>query len=245
MKFSSNLSCFRSEEFIRKNVSDQDVLNMKKIRRKLPIFKVTFIGSKSCGKSSIIQKNLLTIPLIHNTWDSNSEYQFQYSSKLNNLKIATVKLCEYSRFPGEDNNSEVDNALLDVDLYCLCFSTFHNFDDQQQINIPTIDQCPDFITIEKEILPLISHFSPQTPYVVMGCMTDLRNYRNRNTLTVSPKDGIDFAKKIGAISYMESSTVRGYDFDKILELLIKSIAFRNPDSDIDLESSSIGKCFIQ
>lgn len=108
-------------------------------------------------------------------------------------------------------------AYVDTDIFLLCFSV---------VNPKSLEN------ITEKWIPEINHHRPNTPYLLVGTKTDLKDDQeivNKLAKTqkapVSMREGISVAKKIKAVQYFECSakTLQGVEnvFDEAVKAALK------------------------
>ena len=83
--------------------------------------------------------------------------------------------------------------------------------------------------------PEIRHYSPHRPIVLVGLKVDLRKdpdviekLRRQNQEPISYKDGLDMAKRIGAVQYFECSSLTRTGMNDIFDGAIRVVLYPPP-----------------
>ncbi|KAL9656031.1 hypothetical protein ABK040_007650 [Willaertia magna] len=101
---------------------------------------------------------------------------------------------------------------LNTDIFLLCFS---------------IGNYQSFLNISERWIPELQHHCPNTPIILCGTKVDLRENKKmfytltkNNQVPVSKEEGEALAKKIGAIAYIETSSLEYSGFENLGQYII-------------------------
>ncbi|PVD25889.1 hypothetical protein C0Q70_13553 [Pomacea canaliculata] len=89
----------------------------------------------------------------------------------------------------------------DTDIFVVCFS------------VGSVDS---FINIRSRWLPELRDYRPDTPFLLVGTQSDLRETRDGGAeALVSSHKAKRLARKLGAIGYVECSALTGHGLDRV------------------------------
>jgi Ras-related C3 botulinum toxin substrate 1 len=94
--------------------------------------------------------------------------------------------------------------------------------------------------VRNKWVPEINHFAPNTPYILVGTKSDLRNdlnvlsmLKDRGITPISYDQGVSLAKEIGAVKYMECSSIHHRGVNEIFnQAIITVLTATAPQTDI-------------
>jgi len=99
-----------------------------------------------------------------------------------------------------------------------------------------VNNC-SFENVRDKWIPEIRHYVKDTPIVLVGTKLDLRDdpiFRKdimikRETLPISYEQGELMARKMGCITYIETSSKKGIGFNDMAQVIIKaSLSLKDP-----------------
>lgn len=90
-----------------------------------------------------------------------------------------------------------------------------------------------FENVSAKWFPEVMHFCPEVPQLLVGTKMDLRRdentlkkLRDANQVPISPEQGLELAKKIKAIKYMECSAKSGENLKSVFDESVKAVLFQ-------------------
>ncbi|XP_033734145.1 cell division control protein 42 homolog [Pecten maximus] len=98
-------------------------------------------------------------------------------------------------------------AYFDTDIFLVCFAV----DDKDSLD-----------NVRTKWVPEIREYRPNTPFILVGTQTDLRgSIVDITDSCVSTQQGRKMAKRLGAIKYMECSSLDGVGLEEIFRMAIR------------------------
>lgn len=101
-----------------------------------------------------------------------------------------------------------------TDVFIICFS---------------IVNPPSFENVRAKWYSEIKYFCPKTPVILVGTKLDLREdvatlekLKARHQVPISPQKGIQMAKEIGAIQYIECSALTQRNLSRVFDIAIRA-----------------------
>ncbi|EDO37162.1 predicted protein, partial [Nematostella vectensis] len=162
--------------------------------------RIVILGDSTVGKTCL---------LLQLCYKSNTMSRKHLESISNNYvaniivdgKVYKLELCDVDNL-----DTKISKPFSDTDVFCLCFS---------------VGDMDSFRHVENKWYAEVKNCSPNSPIIVVGTKTDLRENENKKrgkkdddspTAIVSVKEGRKMAKKLGAKRYLECSalTQKGY-----------------------------------
>ena len=125
-------------------------------------------------------------------------------------ELCTVELFDIPGQPGQDIYSNVRAKLYPLaDIFLLCFDVMS----------------PDsFLNLRTKFVPQIERLSPGTPFILVGTKSDLGE--NFATKELGPR----LARTVGAISYMECSSLTNHGVSNVFQEVEYNLSFRSHSS---------------
>jgi small GTP-binding protein len=174
--------------------------------------KCVVVGDGAVGKTCLIMAystHSFPSEYVPNVFD-NLSTNVMYDSRPIKLSISdTAGQDDYDRFR--------PLAYPSTDVFLLCFST----------------SCPSsFQNIRQKWHPEVRHHNPTTPLLLVGTKIDLRNnsnvlssLRERNLAPTTFSQGEKMAKEIGAVKYIECSSLLGQGTHCVFEEAMKTVLY--------------------
>ncbi|KAG2385984.1 hypothetical protein C9374_003133 [Naegleria lovaniensis] len=192
-------------------------------------FRIVITGDGCIGKTSMFIKFATGkfpdeyIPTVFDHYVMQSKWNSKYA-----LELVDTESQDYERLR--------PLAYLNSDLCFIAFSCLDTFHNGQS-----------FINVAEKWIASYSHFAPQGRMILVATKCDLRNNTKlkkemlfkRGIRAISVEQGELMAQQMGCITYIETSAKDGIGFDRLDELVLKSIA-------IPLRANEHKKnCFLQ
>eukprot|EP01108_Squamamoeba_japonica_P002305 TRINITY_DN2082_c0_g1_i4.p1 TRINITY_DN2082_c0_g1~~TRINITY_DN2082_c0_g1_i4.p1 ORF type:complete len:193 (-),score=52.61 TRINITY_DN2082_c0_g1_i4:173-751(-) len=90
-----------------------------------------------------------------------------------------------------------------------------------------------FENVSAKWFPEVMHFCPEVPQLLVGTKMDLRRddntlkkLRDSNQVPIAPEQGLDLARRIKAIKYMECSAKSGENLKSVFDESVKAVLFQ-------------------
>jgi Ras-related C3 botulinum toxin substrate 1 len=77
--------------------------------------------------------------------------------------------------------------------------------------------------VDKKWFPEIRHYCPETPIILVGTKTDLRDDENHKKGIIPAEEGKAMAEKLKAVYYLECSARTGDGVQGVFEQAIKAV----------------------
>lgn len=124
-----------------------------------------------------------------------------------------------------------------TDLFLLCFSVISK---------------ASLLNVATKWVPEVRHHCPDCPILLIATKTDLRKdpvhtksmLMKHNEKPITKEQGELMARKMGCVSYIETSAIKGEGFDRFDELVLKAICV-DKDDHYKVSSDSKKKCLMQ
>lgn len=169
---------------------------------------VTLIGYGSCGKTSLLNKHL------YKQFEEQKKTTTFFATKSEYKvkdKIIELRLWDTA---GQNELTRLRELAIPCANYILiCYS---------------VDCRTSFNEVTDTFVPQVRETSPNAKYFLVALKTDLRNDRRtieklaeKSEIPITTNEGIDLAKKVGAVSYFESSAKEGFNVDETFEQVAK------------------------
>lgn len=153
--------------------------------------KLVIVGDTSVGKSSLASRL------------SSRAFQKEYKPTVFDNFAATISvdgkpyhLSMFDTAGKEDFNKLRVLSYINCDVFLVCFS---------------VANPESFQNVQNCWVPELRHYIPHTPFILVGTQVDIRKDKiDRQvvrTSFISSKQGADLANKIGAVSYVECSSL--------------------------------------
>ena len=197
--------------------------------------KIIFIGDHNCGKSSLLT-NFSKIDGNNTNSEvfipKNCDFNVLNTTSFDNnggRKKRNISIWESISSPDHD-------FYLGTDFILICF------------NINDIENA--FKNIIEIWIPEAEHFCPDAPIILVGCKNDFCTEENIINLNINEKtvinldDGMEMAKKINAIGYVEFSSNEIEEIKEIYYTVIKLAVESNSIHKKKKTSNSICDCVI-
>lgn len=102
----------------------------------------------------------------------------------------------------------------DTDVFIVCFSV----EDKDSLE-----------NVKTKWIPEIKEYRPNTPYVMVGTQTDLRgSVTDITDACVKTQKGKKLAKKLGAVDYLECSSLESVGLDEIFTVAYTAATNKKP-----------------
>lgn len=108
------------------------------------------------------------------------------------------------------------------------------------------------VSIKERWIPEIRHYCPDAPILLCGTKVDLRHdnaiiekLASMNMKPISKEQGEECAKDIGAIAYIETSSLQNFNLVKCFELVVAASHVNEDNETLANNQSLSGKCSIQ
>eukprot|EP01006_Ploeotia_vitrea_P035113 TRINITY_DN65838_c3_g1_i1.p1 TRINITY_DN65838_c3_g1~~TRINITY_DN65838_c3_g1_i1.p1 ORF type:complete len:201 (+),score=100.56 TRINITY_DN65838_c3_g1_i1:159-761(+) len=164
-------------------------------------------------------------------------------------KTCLVYSYTQNRFPDEYIPTVFDNCstLLMVDgkavnLSCWDTAGQDDYDRLRPLSYPMTDvflvcfsviSKRSFHNIKSKWVPELRHYSPGVPIVLVGCKSDLRDDKDmqsqlqaKGISCVEPEDAVALATEIGAVKYIEVSSLTQYNLTAVFDSAVRA-AFKS------------------
>ncbi|XP_055390155.1 ras-related C3 botulinum toxin substrate 1-like [Condylostylus longicornis] len=188
----------------------------------MKVLKCTVVGDVGTGKTSLlVSKNMVesTIPaecVTNQLWDYPVKPMFDGKH---------ISLEAWDKpFPLKSKPKK-PLQYSKTDIFLLCFSI---------VNIES------FKSIKEKWYPHLNNFCPKIPIILIGIDSDLRNNENDEENYISYAKGLEMAKEINAIKYLECSILTKDGLNKISNEAMRLILNSSKKSNKNKKS----KCFI-
>ena len=171
--------------------------------------RIHFSGDGGIGKTTLLIRHvegMFATEYIPTVFDSYEEIITKNGEPL--------KYMLYDSAGGEDYAPVRSIPYPQMAIFVLCFNV----------------TCPYSLnSLTNKWIPEIRLKAPKTPFLLVGTKTDLRNDKERlerllqlqgKNVPYTPEEGIEFAKSIGAVKYLECSSLTGEGVKGVLETAI-------------------------
>jgi Ras-related C3 botulinum toxin substrate 1 len=163
------------------------------------LIKAFAVGYGGAGKTSLL--------ITFTTGKFPSEYipiVFDNNSLLGELDGCPYHLGLWDTGGGEDYDRLRPLSYPQTDVFILLFDVYYNKD--------RFERTHSYWWAE------LNHHCPDVPIVLVGSKIDLRNHKDKKTITT--EEGQAMADKIGAVKYMEVSSLEGHGVTELFEEVI-------------------------
>ena len=113
----------------------------------------------------------------------------------------------------------------------------------------SVDNPNSFENLETKWLPEVRHHCPRVPLFVVGTKTDLRNderviadLKATGQSPVTYKMGVELAKRIGALKYVECSAVTGHNVQEVFFEIVEEYFKSRPEGNGGNEGTTAAMC---
>jgi Ras-related C3 botulinum toxin substrate 1 len=175
-------------------------------------FKCVVVGSGGVGKTCLlISYTTNTAP--EGYIPTVLEYHSKYLMVNNNpIELQLLDTCGQ-----EDHDALRPLVYPQTDVALICYS----------ISAPA-----SFEHVTQQWVPEIQHFCPRIPYILVGTKLDLREDKTtieqlaeENLTPISHQQGMQLAKEIGAVKYMECSALTQARVNAVFEKVLQTVLF--------------------
>ncbi|KAL9653727.1 hypothetical protein ABK040_016655 [Willaertia magna] len=232
MKFDKDIYLIDKEELLQ----NQSTI-LSDITCGLPIsIKMVCIGDGACGKTCLLLvlsgsypniKNIDYIPTVFDNYNMNvvfEEHKLLYSLGL------------WDTAGPEDYDRLRPLSYPCTDIFLVCFSI--------------ANPC-SFENITNKWIPEVGHHCPNVPVLLCGTKVDLRenkkslfNLTKSGRVPISKEEGIAKAKEVGAIGYIETSSLEATGFDSLSKFIVLLTQIGKKELK-KLKKGNKEKCFVQ
>lgn len=193
-----------------KTESSEEKVDLNSVAKKVPKeLKCVLVGDGGVGKTSLV--------LSYTTGKIMTSYEPTcFDDYIVNIKTMNgVEKMQVSDTAGQETYDRLRTlSYYDTDVFIVCFSV----EDKDSLE-----------NVKTKWIPEIKEYRPNTPYVMVGTQTDLRgSVTDITDACVKTQKGKKLAKKLGAVDYLECSSLESVGLDEIFTVAYTAATNKKP-----------------